>query len=92
MQAITKYKKYFPMIAAGAVLYAAIGLYQVTHPDIPEMPRTGQLPGGLDGMNDMIGGMMDKARKMAADLISIGWGFYVTAAAAIGTFLLSRRS
>ena len=81
---ITKYKKHFVAAAAVLVLYAAIGLYQISHPEIPEMPT------GMEGMNGMFGGMMDKARQMAADMISVGWGFYATAATTIGAFVLSR--
>lgn len=86
---IGKYKKMLPMVAAGLVVYAAIGLYQITHPEVPEMP---QVTTGLQGMDSMIGGMMENARKQAADMMSIGWGFYLTATAALGTFLLSRKA
>ena len=72
--AITKHKKWFLIGSLVLIVYAGIGLYQLSNPSLPES-------------NDMFG----MARKMTSDAISIGWGYYVSAAATIATFVLAKR-
>jgi hypothetical protein len=79
--AIAKYKKQFMIASLALVVYAGIGLYQISHPSIPDT-------GGMG----MFGDTMSKAARMAQDMISVGWGFYISLVATIAAFVLGRRA
>lgn len=83
--AITKHKKWFLIASLVLIVYAGIGLYQITHPSIPEVDESNPMSG-------MMGNMMSKAREMASNATSIGWGYYLTVASTIATFMLGRKS
>lgn len=82
---ITKHKKWFATGALVLIIYAAIGLYQISHPSL------GMAEGG-DGLGGMFQDSMRKASRMVQDMISVGWGFYLSAAATVTTFVLARRA
>lgn len=82
--AITKHKKWFLIASLVLIVYAGIGLYQITHPSIPDVDESNSLTG-------MMGNMMSKAREMASNATSIGWGYYLTVASTIATFVLGRK-
>ncbi len=79
---IAKYKKIFSLASVVLVVYVVIGLYLAANPSTPEMPA---------GNNDMFGGMMEKATQAAKDMISAGFGLYVSVVATIASFVFSKK-
>lgn len=79
---IAKYKKWFLTAALVLVIYSALGLYQVSHPSVPD----------VGGMGGMFGDAMAKAAAMASSAISIGFGYYLSLLATIAAFVLGRKA
>lgn len=75
---IGKYKKFFSYGSLMLVIYAAIGLYQTVNPSLPV--ETSQ--------NDIFGNITRSASELAADAISVGFGFYISFIGTVISFIL----
>lgn len=82
--AITKHKKWFLIASLVLIAYAGIGLYQITHPSMPEVDESSPLAG-------LMGNAMRQATQMAQNAASVGWGYYLTILATIATYVLGRK-
>lgn len=82
---LNRYKKLFSIGSLMIVVYAAVGLYLASHPSVPKLEES------TNAINNMMGQMMASAQQMARDMISIGFGFYVSLGATIASFIFAKK-
>ncbi len=82
------YKKYFSYGSLILIAYCAIGIILAANPSTPEVsPEVNEL-GDLGELGEIANQAMDAANNMVKEMISIGFGFYLSIIATIGSFLL----
>lgn len=78
---IAQFKKIFSFASLILLVYFCVGLYQATHPSMPDMPKD-------DGLGGMMSGLVNTAKDAMKDAIKLGFGFYIALMCSVTSFVL----
>jgi Double zinc ribbon len=82
---LSQFKQKFSLGAAILIVYICLGLFLAKSQAAPSFST------GNSDVNNLFGGIIQSAQEKAKDMISIGFGFYVSMVAAVASFVIFRK-
>ncbi len=82
---IARYKEVLSIVSLILIAYIAVGLYMAANMKAPEVSNSG------DAFSQGMNNALKYAQKAVMDAVSIGYGFYITTASVIASFIFGRK-